>query len=78
MLSAFRREVKKVHPDLGGTAQQFRALFAARTRLLATTGTTAPAPREPDYAAAKGVKVIYYSAARGDQRRIKGDKHLLQ
>jgi hypothetical protein len=79
VLSAFRREAKKVHPDLGGTAEQFRALLAARTRLLATLGTTAPAPREPDYAVPKGVKVIYYSvSARGDQRRIKGDKHLLQ
>jgi hypothetical protein len=79
VLTAFRREVKKVHPDLGGTSEQFRALFAARERLLATLGTSAPAPREPDYAAPKGVKVIYYSvSARADQRRLKGDKHLLQ
>src|SRR5262249_45591076 len=39
VLAAFRREAKKAHPDLGGTAAQFRALVAARDRLLATLGT---------------------------------------
>jgi len=36
--AAFRREAKKVHPDLGGTADQFRVLVAARDRLLAAPG----------------------------------------
>jgi curved DNA-binding protein CbpA len=36
---AFRRQAKKAHPDVGGRAEQFRALVAARDRLLATLGT---------------------------------------
>ena len=39
VLAAFRREAKKGHPDADGTAEQFRALVAARDRLLATLGT---------------------------------------
>ena len=39
VLAAFRREAKKVHPDPGGAAEQFRALVAACARLLATLGT---------------------------------------
>jgi hypothetical protein len=38
VIAAFRREAKKAHPDSGGTSEQFRALVAARARLLATLG----------------------------------------
>jgi hypothetical protein len=47
VLAAFRREVKKAHPDAGGTADLFRRLVEARDRLLATLGTSAPAPKAP-------------------------------
>jgi hypothetical protein len=36
--AAFRRAVKKAHPDAGGTAEQFRKLVAARDRLLKALG----------------------------------------
>ena len=43
--AAFRREAKKAHPDVGGTAEQFRNLVEARDRLLAALGTSAPPPK---------------------------------
>jgi hypothetical protein len=58
VIAAFRREAKKVHPDVGGTAEQFRALVEARDRLLAALGTSAPAPKMPAYAP-KGVQLVY-------------------
>jgi hypothetical protein len=39
VIAAFRREAKKAHPDAGGTSAQFRALMAARDRLLEALGT---------------------------------------
>jgi hypothetical protein len=50
VLAAFRRAVKKAHPDLGGTAELFASLVKARDRLLAALGTSAPQPRPPQYA----------------------------
>jgi hypothetical protein len=58
VLAAFRREAKKAHPDLGGTAEMFTALVKARDRLLAALGTNAPAPKPPTYAP-KGVPIVY-------------------
>ena len=58
VLAAFRVAVKKVHPDVGGTAEQFHQLVEARDRLLAALGTSAPAPKPPAYAPS-GQRVIY-------------------
>jgi hypothetical protein len=58
VLAAFRVAVKKAHPDVGGTAEQFRELVAARDRLLAALGTSAPAPKMPTYAPS-GVAIRY-------------------
>jgi DnaJ homolog subfamily C member 19 len=44
VIAAFRRAVKKAHPDLGGTAEMFHKLVEARDRLLAALGTSAPRP----------------------------------
>ena len=52
------REVKKAHPDAGGTAEMFASLVKARDRLLAALGASAPQPKPPQYAA-KGVQVRY-------------------
>jgi hypothetical protein len=49
VIASFRREVKKAHPDLGGTAKMFRKLVEARDRLLAALGTSAPPPKMPTY-----------------------------
>jgi hypothetical protein len=49
VITAFRRVVKKAHPDLGGTADDFRKLVEARDRLLAAIGTSAPPPKMPAY-----------------------------
>jgi hypothetical protein len=58
IIAAFRREVKKAHPDVGGTAEMFRQLVEARDRLLATLGTSAPAPKPPTYAPS-GAHIVY-------------------
>ncbi len=58
VLTAFRCEAKKAHPDAGGTAVMFRKLVEARDRLLAALGTSAPAPKMPQYAP-KGCRVVY-------------------
>jgi hypothetical protein len=60
VLAAFRRAVKKAHPDLGGTAEMFHKLVEARDRLLAALGTSAPPPKPPVYAPS-GVTLVYRS-----------------
>jgi hypothetical protein len=69
ILAAFRREVKKAHPDRGGTAEQFRELVTARDRLLASIGTSAPAPKMPTFYP-RGMQVRYTTRRRpiGPQR----------
>ncbi len=73
ILAAFRREAKKAHPDVGGTAEQFRRLVEARDRLLASIGSSAPEPKMPAYAP-KGVQIVYRSARVGTQRRLSGSR----
>jgi hypothetical protein len=70
VMAAFRREAKKVHPDVGGTADQFRLLLAARARLLATLGTAAPVPRQPLYVVPRGVKLTYRWTSRPSRPKI--------
>jgi hypothetical protein len=60
VLAAFRRAVKKAHPDSGGTAEMFHKLVEARDRLLAALGTSAPPPKPPVYAPS-GVTLVYRS-----------------
>jgi hypothetical protein len=60
VIAAFRRAVKKAHPDLGGTAEMFHKLVEARDRLLAALGTSAPPPKPPGYAPS-GVTLVYRS-----------------
>ncbi len=69
IVAAFRREVKKAHPDAGGTAELFRQLVEARDRLLATLGTSAPAPKMPTYAP-KGAHVVYRRVRFSSQQRL--------
>jgi hypothetical protein len=70
VLTAFRRKAKAAHPDVGGTAEQFRILLEARDRLLAALGTSAPPPKPPDYAP-KGVQVVYrVGRSTSGQRRL--------
>ena len=38
ILAAFRREVKKAHPDVGGTEEMFQRLVEERDRVLASIG----------------------------------------
>jgi hypothetical protein len=75
VLAAFRREAKKARPDAGGTADQFRRLVAARDRLLAALGTSAPAPKAPAYAP-KGAHIIYRSVKLGAQGMLGAMKRL--
>jgi hypothetical protein len=67
VMAAFRRGVKKAHPDLGGKAEDFRKLVEARDRLLAAIGTSAPQPKMPTYYPS-GVKVVYRSGRRSQRR----------
>jgi hypothetical protein len=60
VLAAFRRKVKKAHPDLGGTPEMFRKLVEARDRLLAAIGARAKPPKPPAYAPS-GMTVVYRS-----------------
>jgi hypothetical protein len=76
ILAAFRREAKKAHPDAGGTAEMFRKLVEARDRLLASIGTSAPAPKAPSYAPA-GVKVVYRTVRLDSGRRRLGSTRRL-
>jgi hypothetical protein len=67
VITAFRRAVKKAHPDLGGTADDFRKLVEARDRLLAALGTSAPPPKMPIYYPS-GTTIVYRSGRRSSQR----------
>lgn len=66
VIAAFRRAVKQAHPDLGGTADDFRKLVEARDRLLAAIGTRAPSPRMPAYYPS-GTRVVYRSGRRSQR-----------
>jgi hypothetical protein len=68
VMAAFRRAVKKAHPDLGGTAEDFRKLVEARDRLLAAIGTSAPRPKMPAYYPS-GTTIVYRSGG-GSHRRL--------
>ena len=61
---------------MGGTAEQFRKLVEARDRLLAALGTSAPAPKEPDFTP-RGYRTRYVSARSHGPRRIGGGRKLL-
>jgi hypothetical protein len=69
VIAAFRREAKKAHPDLGGTAEMFQALVKARDRLLAALGTSESAPKPPAYAA-KGATFVYRPVRSSGRARI--------
>lgn len=71
IIVAFRRAAKKAHPDAGGTAEMFRKLVEARDRLLASIGTSAPAPKMPSYTPA-GVRVVYHRVRLGSSPRRLG------
>lgn len=68
VIAAFRREVKKAHPDLGGTAEMFRKLVEARDRLLAAIGTSEPAPKTPAYYPSGST--IRYRSGPSTRRRV--------
>lgn len=76
VIAAFRREVKKVHPDMGGTAEQFRRLVEARDRLLAALGAKAPEPKMPSYAP-KGAQIVYRVVRQRSSRRLLGGSRRL-
>lgn len=67
VIAAFRREVKKAHPDHGGTADDFRKLVEARDRLLAAIGTSEPPPKMPAYYPS-GTTIVYRSGRRSQRR----------
>jgi hypothetical protein len=69
IVAGFRRAAKRCHPDLGGTAEQFRELVEARDRLLASLGMRAAAPKPPAFYPA-GVKVVYRRRASPRAPRI--------
>ena len=75
VLAAFRREVKKAHPDAGGTEEMFRKLVEARDRLLASLGTSAPAPKPPSYAP-KGARLRYTTVRLSGASRIGSTRRL--
>jgi len=62
--------VKKAHPDVGGTTEQFRELVTARDRLLTSIGASAPAPKMPTFYP-KGVQVVYRTVRRTGPRRLR-------
>ena len=74
VLAAFRKAVKKAHPDVGGTEEMFRLLVEARDRLLAAIGTSAPAPKPSTYTP-KGVRVVYRTG-RSSRQRIGSTRYL--
>jgi hypothetical protein len=76
VLAAFRRKAKEAHPDVGGTAEMFRNLVEARDRLLSAIGTSAPAPKPPEYAP-KGTTIIYRSSS-STQPRLGSTTRLLR
>jgi hypothetical protein len=67
--TAFRRAVKKAHPDLGGTAEDFCRLVEARDRLLAALGTSAPPPKMPAYYPS-GMQIRYRTVRRATPSRL--------
>jgi hypothetical protein len=71
IIATFRRAAKRCHPDLGGTAEMFRKLVEARDRLLASIGSSAPAPKMPDFYPS-GMRVVYRSRT-GRRPRIGND-----
>jgi hypothetical protein len=71
IIAAFRRKAKKAHPDVGGTAEQFRNLVIARDRLLASIGSSAPAPKAPSFAP-KGAHLVYRRVRLGSSQRRLG------
>ncbi len=75
VLTAFRREAKKAHPDTAGTAEMFRALVQARDRLLTALGTSALPPKAPTYAP-KDAKLVYRSV-RSSSSRLRSATRLL-
>jgi hypothetical protein len=75
VLAAFRREVKKAHPDLGGTAELFDRLVKARDRLLAALGTSAPPPKPPQYAP-RGIRMVYRSVRSAGPARLGATRRL--
>ena len=74
VIAAFRRAVKKAHPDLGGTAEMFHKLVVARAGLRAALGTREPAPTAPAYAPS-GMTVVYRSG--GSRRQSLGSTRRL-
>jgi hypothetical protein len=75
VIAAFRRAVKKAHPDLGGTAEMFDQLVKARDRLLAALGTSAPAPKPPQYAP-RGMRMVYRPVRPGGPARLGSTRRL--
>jgi hypothetical protein len=69
IIAGFRREAKRAHPDLGGTAAKFRRLVEARDRLLASIGTSAPAPRMPKFWP-KGLRGRYVRVRATSRRQL--------
>ncbi|MET4372562.1 hypothetical protein ABIA99_005271 [Bradyrhizobium sp. LB12.1] len=67
VISGFRNAAKRAHPDAGGTAEMFQKLVEARDRLLGVLGTSAPAPKAPNYAP-KGAEIIYRRVSRSSRR----------
>jgi hypothetical protein len=67
--------VKKAHPDMGGTAAMFDQLVKARDRPLAALGTSAPAPKPPQYAPS-GARVIYRRVKVGGPARLGSTRRL--
>ena len=75
VIAAFRRAVKKAHPDLGGTAEMFQKLVKARDRLLAALGTSAPPPKAPEYAP-RGTRMVYRSVRSTGPARLGSTRRL--
>jgi hypothetical protein len=73
--TAFRRAVKKAHPDHGGTAEDFRRLVEARDRLLTALGTSAPPPKMPAYYVS-GTQIRYRTVRRAGSARLGQTRHL--
>jgi curved DNA-binding protein CbpA len=75
VIAGFRRAAKKAHPDAGGTAEMFRLLVEARDRLLAALGTSAPAPKAPEYAPT-GTQMVYRTGRRASNRLASDTRQL--
>lgn len=75
VIAAFRREVKKAHPDVGGTAEMFNKLVEARDRLLTALGTSAPPPKPPAYAPS-GATIVYRSGRSSERVALGATRRL--